>query len=500
MHRIFISSVQKEFVAERRALKDYIQGDPLLRRFFEVFLFEDLPSSDRRVDEVYLAEVDRAAIYLALFGQDYGSEDSTGISPTEHEFDRATSTSKERLVFIIGADDDVRHAKMQNLIRKAEAQLIRRRAADISELSASVYASLVEYLERSGDLRSLPFDTAPCRGATLNDISDEHVRWFLTEAQQRQFPLGENTSAPDLLNHLNLLEAGEVTHAAVLLFGRDPQRFLPASGIKCVHFHGTEVQKPIPSYQIFTGTVFEVVDQALDFVLSKIAQGVGTRERGVQAPVDYELPRDAVAEAIINAVAHRDYLENSSVQVMLFSDRLEVWNAGALPPTLTPERLRHSHPSIPKNPKLARALYLTRYIEQIGTGTLDMIRRSAEAGLRTPNFRQDGGQFVQTLWRPLAAEGTLLGTPAEIGTKSGLSRDQVEILKKCKEETPLRDILALAGRSNRTKFRDQVLRPLLDAHLLEMTVPGKPTSRLQKYRLTKNGTVALASLQKNEKT
>jgi ATP-dependent DNA helicase RecG len=55
--RIFVSSVQKELAAERRALKDYIQRDPLLGRFFEVFLFEDLPASGRRADEVYLKDL-----------------------------------------------------------------------------------------------------------------------------------------------------------------------------------------------------------------------------------------------------------------------------------------------------------------------------------------------------------------------------------------------------------------------------------------------------------
>ena len=125
MHRIFISSVQKEFAAERRALKDYIEGDPLLRRFFEVFLFEDLPASDRRADDVYLAEVDRSAIYLGLFGREYGVEDSSGVSPTEREFIHATERAKERLVFIVGADDSNRHPKMQNLIRMADTQVIR---------------------------------------------------------------------------------------------------------------------------------------------------------------------------------------------------------------------------------------------------------------------------------------------------------------------------------------------------------------------------------------
>src|ERR1019366_4526796 len=73
----------------------------------------------------------------------------------------------------------------------------------------------------------------------------------------------------------------------------------------------------------------------------------GTREHSVQSPVTYELPEQAVKEAIVNAVAHRDYTSNASVQVMLFADRLEVWNPGGLPPSLTLERLRQPHASIP---------------------------------------------------------------------------------------------------------------------------------------------------------
>src|ERR1041385_2368154 len=158
MERIFISSVQKELATERRALKDYIQGDPLLRRFFEVFLFEDLPASDRRADEVYLAEVDQCDIYLGLFGRDYGFEDISGFSPTEREFARATEGGRERLLFVMGADDTGRHPKMQKLISRAGEQVIRRRVTSIPELMAAVYASLVEYLERHGELRTLPFD------------------------------------------------------------------------------------------------------------------------------------------------------------------------------------------------------------------------------------------------------------------------------------------------------------------------------------------------------
>lgn len=96
--RIFVSSVQQELAAERAAVRDFVRGDALLRRFFDVFLFEDLPASDRRADAVYLDEVGRCDLYLGLFGGDYGQPDADGKSPTEREFDHATACSKTRLI------------------------------------------------------------------------------------------------------------------------------------------------------------------------------------------------------------------------------------------------------------------------------------------------------------------------------------------------------------------------------------------------------------------
>ena len=160
--------------------------------------------------------------------------------------------------------------------------------------------------------------------------------------------------------------------------------------------------KPIPSHQVYTGTVFELVDHAVDFVLSKIALSVGTRAESIQAPVAYEIPKEVITEAIVNAVAHRDYTSAGSVQVMLFADRLEVWNPGRLPPPLTIERLRVPHESIPGNPLLARAMYLVKYIEQMGTGTLDMIRRCVDTGLQEPEF-EAAGEFVTRIRRAAPA-------------------------------------------------------------------------------------------------
>jgi ATP-dependent DNA helicase RecG len=467
--RLFISSVQKELQDERRAIKDYVQNDPLIRRFFDVFLFEDLPASDRKADDVYLKEVEQCDVYVGLFGNEYGSEDTKGISSTEQEFNLATDRGKPRLIFVKGKDDKMRHPKMLKLIRKAGSQLIRRRFTGIPDLTAGLYAALIEHMERSGDLRTLPFDASACPRASINDLPQERIKWFLELARrERNYPLPVKTSRDKALTHLNLLDNGNPTHAAVLLFCKEPQRFLPTSEIKCIHLHGTEIHKPLPSYQIYKGTVFELVDQAVDFVLSKINRHIGNREHSVQAPAEYELPKEAVTEAVVNAVAHRDYTSNASVQVMLFADRLEIWNPGELPPSLTPERLREPHASIPRNPLLAEPLYLVRYIEKAGSGTLDMIKRCNEAGLPSPDFEERSGQFVITLWRDWLTEEVLVSL--------GLNKRQQQAITYLKTVNSIAntEYQTILGVAKRTAHRD--LSDLMEKGVIErIGTTGKGT-------------------------
>ncbi len=408
--RLFVSSVQRELADERRAIRSFVNSDPLLRRFFDVFLFENVPASSRRADEVYLAEVDAADVYVGLFGNDYGFEDAEGISPTEREFDRATAQGKTRLTFLKAPNDQPRHPKMQNLIRKAEAHLIRRRFSTIPELTAALSASLVEFLFAKGLVQDRPFEEQPCPDATLDDLDAKAVAAFTRRArEERQFPLAEGAAMADVLTHLNLLLNAQPTKAAVLLFGRNPQRFLPSAEVRCMHFHGTEVARPVPFYRIFKGNLFDQVDMTHDFVMSKLNRGVGTRAESAQAPVRYEIPPDVVREAIVNAIAHRDYASDAAVQVSVFADRFEVWNPGQLPPPLTPEKLRHPHSSIPRNHRVCETLFLARYIEKFGTGTLMMIRECRAHGLPEPEFFQQSGEFVSTVWRDWLTEKVLTG-------------------------------------------------------------------------------------------
>lgn len=469
---IFISSVQKEFAAERRALRDYLHGDPLLRRFFEPFLFEEVPAADRRPDEVYLDEVGRCDVYLGLFGRNYGLADPSGSSPTQREFDFATKRRKHRLIFVKEVGDQVREPKMQALIRKAESQLIRRRFSSTSELITGVYAALVQYLEDQKLIRTGPFDSTICPDATLDDLSAEGIRRFVGIAHRaRGFPLPEDTPPRQ-----------------VLLFGLDPQRFVGSAEIKCAHFHGTRVTKPIPFYQTYKGTVFDLVDQAVDFVLSKINLAVGTRAKSAQAPVAYEMPPEVIREAVVNAVAHRDYTSNGSVQVMLFADRLEVWNPGTLPPSLSLEQLRRPHGSVPGNPLLAEPLYLTKYIERMGTGTGDMIERCRKVGLPEPEFTQTDGFGTSLRRKPDLAFISVGGEIAAQQTPP--VTPPVEVLARLLEQAGAlgnAEIRSQLGLKDRTHLRERYVSPALAEGVIELTIPDKPNSRLQKYRLTARG-------------
>lgn len=463
--QIFISSVQKELQEFRDAVYDYVTSDPLLKQFFNIFQFEKLPAADRAADDVYLDEVAKTDIYLGLFANEYGWEDDNGLSPTHREFNAATDNGVYRLIYIVDLDGD-QNAKMKALINEAGDQLIRRRVHDISGLLDALYHSLVEYLGDKGLINTAPFDKRPCAESTLPDISDDRIEWFVARARaERGFPLGPESTAEQTLTHLNLLSDGVPTNAAMLLFGEQPQKFLPVAELKCAHHHGTTVQKPIPDYKVFGGDLFAQVDAAVDFVMSKLARSVGTRADAADAPVEYEIPREVVAEAIVNAVAHRDYTSAGAVQVAVFANRIEVRNPGRLPAELTIEQLAVEHTSYPRNAKLAEGLFFARYIEKLGTGTLDMIRLCADAGIGAPKFGHDGNEFVVTVPRHDRKRFESLG----------VNERQIEIMVQVRIGGRITnsEVQALTGSARKTASRD--LDELVDLGLLERKGKGRGT-------------------------
>lgn len=464
---VFVSSVQRELADERKAIRDFVQGNRLLGKHFDVFLFEDLPAKSRRPDDLYLDQVDACSVFIALFAAEYGWEDSKdGLSPTEREFSRATELSKYRLLFLKNTGKTKPHHQMAALTVRAKSELIYKRFNNAADLTSLLYDSLIEYLEERGIIQSKSFDAALCRGTNLDDIANARIKWFLPIARrERNLNLAASASKQETLTHLNLADGDDVTNAAILLFGADPQKHVLTAVVKCARYHGTEVAKPIPSHQVFEDTLFEQVDGAVDFVMSKLDRSVGTRTAGAAAPVKYEVPKEAIAEIIVNAVAHRDYTSNASVQVSVFADRIEVWNPGSLPRGMRPEDLEKPHSSEPANPLIARPLYLAHYIENLGTGTLDVIRHCREAELPPPEFEQRGNQFVVTLWRNWLTADVIAGMDLNERQTAALP------LLRTQRSISSAEYQRATGAPRRTATHD--LKSLVDKGLLTLTGEGR---------------------------
>lgn len=177
---------------------------------------------------------------------------------------------------------------------------------------------------------------------------------------------------------------------------------------------------------------------------------------------------------------------------MLYDDRVEIENPGILLPGMTVEDVRQGVSKI-RNRVIARVFRELDLIEQWGSGFRRILDEAEEQNLPEPVIEEIGMRVRFTIYLAESFVPTKESGPGrdQVGTKLGLSQDQVEILNICSNECGIKDLMARIGRSNRTKFRDQVLNPLISNKYIEMTIPDKPSSSKQKYRLTKRGEAAL---------
>lgn len=237
------------------------------------------------------------------------------------------------------------------------------------------------------------WDSEICERATFENIDEEKVRWFVKEAKrQGGLKLSEDLSIKEILMRLRLLKSGNLTNATLVLFSEEPT-FLQ-SEIKCIRFSGNEPVKPYIDFTSIEGTVFDLVNRAEDFVLRNIRKAIWLVPGQIQREEKYEYPPNAIREAIVNAVVHRDYESPSKVQVRIFNNRIEVWSPGLLPEGISVEDLKREHRSIPRNPLLFKQLFWVKYVEDVGGGTLDMIRLCREWEILEPEFKHITGAFV----------------------------------------------------------------------------------------------------------
>lgn len=287
-------------------------------------------------------------------------------------------------------------------------------------MSKDAYENLI--LEKHKE--KLYFDKQICMGATLKDIDEEKVRWFLMGAKrERGLNISEDALLYDVLMRLRLLQDGKLTNATLLLFGRE-SKFIQ-SEVKCIRFDGNKPVKPYIDFQTLAGNIFDLADKTEDFILRNIKKAIWLVPGQIQREEKYEYPPGAVRESVVNAIVHRDYSSPAKVQVRIFDDYTEVWNPGKLPEGWTIEKLKQKHESIPKNPLLFRQFFWIKYVEDVGGGTLDMINECRNWGIPEPEFEDTGTSIVVTFSKFIFT--------SEILTELGLNERQIEAVGLIKQ-------------------------------------------------------------------
>ena len=251
----------------------------------------------------------------------------------------------------------------------------------------------------------LHWDERICERATLEDIDEEKLKWFLGRARlERRLDVDSGISVQEALERLELTRNSRVTNAAILLFGKRPQRFFLQAETRCGRFKGTEPIEFI-DMKVFDGNIIDQREDAIEFVKEHIR--LHAKIIGTERVEKWEYPIEAIREAITNAICHRDFEMSANVQVRIFDDRVVIWGCGDLPKPLKLADLRRRHKSVLRNFLIGRCFFLIKFIEQWGTGTNRIITACQEHGLPEPLFEEFSGGLVVTLRKYHLTEDTL---------------------------------------------------------------------------------------------
>jgi ATP-dependent DNA helicase RecG len=243
------------------------------------------------------------------------------------------------------------------------------------------------------------WEDEPLSEVSINDLDIEEIIGTIKEGVLNgRIPDGYETSDPEkALNHLGLLRNNHITRAALILFGKQPEKFFPQCMIRLARFHGTTKSEFIDNKQIH-GNIFKLIRAALSFTNTHLPIASTFSKNSVKRNDQPLFPIAALREAITNSICHRDYsYTGGSSSIAIYDDRLEIWSYGLLPPGLSIEALGKLNQSVPRNRRIANILYYHKLFESWGRGVKLIIDGCVEAGHPKPFYTQNSGGILLTM-------------------------------------------------------------------------------------------------------
>lgn len=194
-----------------------------------------------------------------------------------------------------------------------------------------------------------------------------------------------NDKPQTLLDEFKVMRYGRLLNAGLVLFGRTPSRIAPQTMIRLTHFAGRKSNGRIIATRIFDGPLCSIIRAVVEYVVEQTPRSVDFSSKTgnrVEFPV---YPVEAIREAIVNACAHRDYESAfGGVTILMFSDRLEIWNSGSLPVGVRLSDLNSGRgaPSVLVNPTIVNHLYVRNLMEKIGRGSALIHKETKAVGTK----------------------------------------------------------------------------------------------------------------------
>jgi len=347
-----------------------------------------------------------------------------------------------------------------------------------------------------------PFDDQVNHHAGLPDLDLSSIKVFLNEIGsdlEKEIP---NLSIGEIAKRMNIAEGGFENlipkNAGLLFFAKNTQSFFPSAKIEIVSFEDESGS----SYteKIFTGGLHRQLKSALDHLKDVVVkEKVIKSQHKAEADRFYNYPYDALEEALCNAVYHRGYDNDSTIEVRIYPSRIDIISfPGPLPP-LSQEKLKNNQFDVRKyrNRRIGEFLKELHLTEGRATGIPTIVKalqknKSPKAIFETDDdrtyFKTSFKIHQQFLPSKTDFESKTELSWHQVGTKSALSRHQVEdLLNLCKKEKPLTLLMQHFGWKDRTKFKKKFIDPMLELQLLSMTIPDKAKSSKQRYIITTLG-------------
>ena len=267
---------------------------------------------------------------------------------------------------------------------------------------------------------------------TLDEIDLNTIERFKKLAKDRVPDIVNEDNIEELLRKLNLYEGNYLKRAAILLFAKNPQQYYIQSHSKIGRFLS---ETDIQSSDIVEGNLINQVDMILDILRLKYLKAYISYE-GVHRREKLEYPYEALREAIINALIHRDYTNTSNLQIRVYDDKLVLYNGATLNPEVPIEKFDKPHQSKPFNPTMASVFYKCGFIENWGKGTINIVNECLEYGLPKPTFEYEWEAVRTTFYKRV--ENEIIDVGVNVGVNVGINVGVNEIYEYIKQNEPIR--------------------------------------------------------------